>query len=139
MTTTVADLMTPDVLTLAAQDDLLHADSVMRLNRIRHIPVVRGAELIGLITHRDLLRAQIDMLTKLRMTSETQYMPLTAESRMTKNVRTVAPDVPAADAAKLLLSNKYGCLPVVEHGRLVGIVTEADFLGWALDEMKPAD
>jgi CBS domain-containing membrane protein len=139
MTTTVSDLMTPDVLTLAAQDDLLHADSVMRLNRIRHIPVVRGAELVGLITHRDLLRAQIDMLAKLRATTETQYMPLTAESRMTKNVRTVTPDMSAADAARLLLGNKYGCLPVVEHGRLVGIVTEADFLGWALDEMEAAD
>ena len=58
---------------------------------------------------------------------------------MTKDVRTVAPDMSAAEAARLLLSNKYGCLPVVEHGRLVGIVTEADFLGWALDEMDAGD
>ena len=59
---TVRDIMTSNVITLAPEDDLMKADAIMQRGRVRHLPVVRGHELVGLITHRDLLRAQIQAL-----------------------------------------------------------------------------
>ncbi len=63
MSTTIRDIMTHSVSTLSPDDDLMKADAIMRGGRIRHLPVVSDGKLVGLITHRDLLRAQIAALS----------------------------------------------------------------------------
>jgi CBS domain-containing membrane protein len=133
---TVGDLMRTKLVTLSPGDDLLHADREMKLNRIRHLPVVSGKKLVGLITHRDILRAQAQVLTQIEAKEEKVFIPLTAEALMTHNVRTTTPDSSAKEAARALLDNRFGCLPVVDDDEnLVGIVTEVDFLRWSLDEL----
>lgn len=133
---TVGDLMTRNPLTLGPDDDLVQADKAMRLFRVRHLPVVdEDMRVLGLITHRDILRAQTEVLAKLTAGRTKKFVSMTARDLMTKNVRTVAADGSAAASAKLMLTTKFGCLPVVEAGRLVGIVTEADFLRWAMKEL----
>ena len=131
--TLVQDLMVRDVVTLSANEEFSLADQVMKLNRIRHLPVVDGGRLVGMVSHRDLLRAQSRLLAKASVEPPpgTRVVSVNVAEIMTKDVLTVSPTTAASEAARLLLVNKTGCLPVVEDGELVGIVTEADFLKWA--------
>lgn len=139
--TSIADLMNPDVVCLAENEDVVLATAVMKLRRIRHLPVVRGAdELVGLVSHRDLLRAQANFLAQLdRGDEEKRVASVVAGDIMTTDVQTVTPDTPVDEAAMLLVDQKIGCLPVVDDGRLVGIVTEADFLRWAVGVLASAN
>ncbi|MFK7992080.1 MAG: CBS domain-containing protein [Sandaracinaceae bacterium] len=115
---TVADLMSTDVFAMTAGQSMSLAESAMRGVRLRHIPVVDSAfRLVGLITHRDILMAKV----------QGGGTVLVADL-MQMAVCTVSPDTPAMNAARLLQDHRFGCLPVVEEGRLVGIVTEHDFL-----------
>ncbi len=137
VTTTVGDLMTEEVLTLGEAQSLGFATGTMKLARIRHLPVVRDGVLVGLVSHRDLLRAASEAAA--RAAAGEPEERLTAGTLMTTEVRTVAPTLPADEAAMVLLDEKFGCLPVVEDGRLVGIVTEADFLRWAVGVLASAN
>ena len=133
---TVADVMTTDVITLSGEQDVVFATVVMKLRRIRHLPVVRGEKLIGMLSHRDLLRAQARFLEKIKAGADTKYSSVTAGEAMSdEEVRVVSPDMLAAEAAMILVDEKIGCVPVVQDGTLVGIATEADFLRWAVSEL----
>ncbi len=122
----VGELMTRDLVTLKETQNLGLADELLRLHRIRHLPVVRQEKLVGLITHRDLLRA-----SAVRRADPSQQ-PLWVADAMTREVKTVHPDMPLREAVGLMLQNKYGCLPVVsENGTLVGLITEADLVRYA--------
>lgn len=139
MSIKVGDLMTTELITLQADDDLPKADELMRLNRLRHLPVVDGKKLAGLITHRDLLRLQTELLARLGSTGDADeevFIPLSARDLMNEDVATTTSDTPAVDAAKRLLSQRYGCLPVVDGDELVGIITESDFLKWSIEQLQ---
>lgn len=138
--TTVGDLMTVDVVTLAEEQDVIFATSAMSLRRIRHLPVVRGDQLVGLVSHRDLLRAQAHFSAQVRQDEGgTTIASVLARDVMSTEVATVPPSMPADEAAMILVDTKFGCLPVVEDGRLVGIVTEADFLRWSVGVLASAN
>ncbi len=129
----VRDLMSRDVVTLEADESLLLADDVMRLGRIRHLPVVRAGKLVGLVSHRDMLRASVSSLAGLSRTEEASIKgAIPVREVMARDVRTVGPDEPALNACRILLERKVGCLPVVDpSGKLVGILTDADFVDLA--------
>jgi CBS domain-containing membrane protein len=130
--TRVAELMSPVVETLSVGDTLATAQSQLERGRIRHLPVVDGDErLLGLITHRKILAAWVSHghPNRERLAEVARDVPV--EMLMEKDVVTVSPDTPAAEAAALIEGRKLGCLPVVERGKLVGIVTEADFVHFA--------
>ena len=135
---TVADLMSREVATLAAHDSLARAWEIMRQRRIRHLPVVtRDGRLIGIVTHRDLLAASQSSLS---FRAQDERVRLLAWARaadvMETHLSTAAPGAPAAEAGSRMVQHKIGCLPVVdERGRLVGIITEQDFLRWATQHM----
>ncbi len=122
----VGELMTRDVVTLKETQNLAKADELLRLHRIRHLPVVRQDKLVGLVTHRDLLRAAATHA------NDPAAHPLWAADIMTRDVQTVRPDTPLRKAVTTMLDHKYGCLPVVdEAGCLQGILTEADLVRYA--------
>lgn len=127
---TARDLMSEDLITLKVNEDLNLAETVMRLGRIRHLPVVNDKDqLVGLITHRDLLRAQVSILAEI---SEEERADLSrsvqAGQIMSRDILTVSPDASALEVARAMRDHKFGCLPVVDDGKLVGIITEADFM-----------
>lgn len=126
----VKDIMSTNLVTLEESEDLELAENVMRFGRIRHLPVVRdGNELVGLVTHRDLLRAQVSSLAGLSPDERASLsLSIKAGEIMATDVQTVEPGTPVLEAARLLKKHKYGCLPVVEERELVGIITEADFI-----------
>lgn len=130
----VGDLMTRDVVTLKETQNLAKADELLRLHRIRHLPVVRQHKLVGLITHRDLLKA-----AAIRGVDPSE-MPMWAADIMTREVSTVRPDTSLRDAVKLMLQHKYGCLPVVDDSdTLLGILTEADLVRYAQHLVEERD
>ena len=134
--------MTRQVATLFEEDNLDGIERGMASHRFRHLPVVDDGRLVGLVTHRDLLRAAS---SSFEMGGEQRtarlFASLFVRDIMQKEVVTVRPDTPITDAGMLLWNNKISCLPVVEEGgALVGIVTEADFvkLALAMLEASPA-
>ena len=132
----VADLMTRKVLTLHRGQSLTLADELMRLDRIRHLPVVDDAgALVGLVTHRDLLAAHFSSLNQLDPDARTDLeLAIPVDRIMTREVWSVRADTPAVDTAQLLHDNHFGCAPVVDEQRhIVGIITEADFLRLVLE------
>jgi len=125
----VRDLMTPGVFAVSLNDSLETIRTLMAERSIRHAPVVNDeGMLMGLVTQRDLIRSSLrdQALPSAGMAAAMQLT--TAAEIMTQGVVTAAPDQDIRDAARIMLAHKYGCLPVVEDSRLVGIVTESDFV-----------
>ena len=129
----VRDVMTADVTTLQRNDKLTLADDIMRLGRIRHLPVLdEDGQLAGILTQRDLFRGALAKALGYGERAQRQLMDtLVVKEVMTAEVLTTTPDTPLAEAAKVLVERKIGCLPVVDGGRLIGIITEADFVALA--------
>jgi CBS domain-containing protein len=129
----VRDVMTADVTTLQRNDMLTLADDIMRLGRIRHLPVLdEDGQLAGILTQRDLFRGALAKALGYGERAQRQLMDtLVVKEVMTSEVLTTTADTPLAEAAKVLVERKIGCLPVVDGGRLIGIITEADFVALA--------
>jgi len=127
----VGDLMQRDVVTLEADDTLDLAEDVMRLGRIRHMPVVAGERLVGLLTQRDLFRAAISSVLHFRPKADKEWLAkIRVREVMTKDVVTTTPGASIREAAGLLVKRKIGCLPVLEGGHLVGLLSESDCLDY---------
>jgi CBS domain-containing protein len=131
--------MTKPVVTAGPTSPLRDVIRLMESHKIRHVPVVEpeSGRLLGLISHRDVLRSQEGSLSG-TPSEEQVHMNRWIEARwvMTKEVRTVYPDTPALEAAQTLRSHGYGCVPVLEQGRLVGMLTESDFLDYAIQSLS---
>jgi CBS domain-containing membrane protein len=125
----VRDIMSSPVEFLEMGDSLDLAQHLMQAGRIRHIPVVDGEQrLIGLVTHRKLLAAWIGHGDPMHERPGEIAREIPVDMLMETDVLTTTPDAPAAKAARLIETRRIGCLPVLEKGKLVGIVTEADFV-----------
>jgi acetoin utilization protein AcuB len=125
----VENRMKRDPITISPETGILEASRLLRQYKIRHLPVVKGGRLVGILTDRDMKRVSPSPATSLSV-YEVNYLldKLEAKEVMTKQIVTVTPKTTIEEAAKLLLANKIGGLPVVEGERLVGIVTETDVL-----------
>lgn len=132
---TVADAMTRKLLTVTEQDLLGNLDGAMHRFRVRHLPVVDGdGHLVGLLTHADLLQAASSVFSDRQADRNALIAQATVGTIMQREVLTVDPDAPLIEAGKLMWDSKIGCLPVVEaDGKLVGIITEGDFIAIAVE------
>jgi acetoin utilization protein AcuB len=128
--------MKKDLVTVTKDERMTVAKKIMKEKSIRHLPVVDGKKLVGLLTNMDVRKAEASPATSLEI-RELHYLldKLTVGEIMTRNVITIAPDVSVEEAAILLHDNKIGCLPVVEDGNLVGIITENDVMEILIDVM----
>jgi len=119
---TIGQFMSTDLFTIRPDDLIDLAASVMDWRHIRHVPVEDDeGHLVGLITHRALLRLLI------RRGSQSNA-PVVVRDIMKHDPITVQSNTPTLEAMELMRSKRVGCLPVVEDGRLIGIVTSYDFL-----------
>jgi len=133
----IQDLMSTPVVSLLADQTLPLARDIMQFRYVRHLPVVdsRG-RVVGLVTHRDLLR-WANTTAELRREEREE---LRVDQVMTRHVWTVPRDASAAEVGRVMLERQLGCAPVVDAaGRLVGIVTESDFLRLAIDALDALD
>ncbi|HUS09002.1 MAG TPA: CBS domain-containing protein, partial [Pyrinomonadaceae bacterium] len=120
---TVGQFMSTDLFTLRPNDLIDLAASVMDWRHIRHVPVEDDeGRLVGLVTHRGLLRVMN------RGSLSRSEQPLTVREIMKANPTSVTSATPSLKAIEIMRVSKIGCLPVVDDGQLVGIVTSYDFL-----------
>ena len=126
----VSDIMRHEMVTLAPNERLDLADDIMRLGRVRHMPVVEDGRLVGLVSNRDLLAASLTRFLNFEPKQRRAFLhSVEAREAMTREVITAEPDTTLREAVKLLIHRKVGCLPVVKpDGVLVGLVTETDLL-----------
>lgn len=136
---TVNDLMTVDPCTVTPGATLREVIQLMKAEGYRQLPVVdEQGELVGIITDRDVrLAMNSPLLPHPRAQDEALLDTVTAESCMTPDPLTVSPDMPAYRVAEMLNAYKFGALPVVENGDLVGIISVTDFLDYFVTE-QPA-
>lgn len=129
-TTLVRDLMTPVVKTLGRNDQLSLAGDLMQAERIRHMPVLdEDGDLCGIVSQRDLFRGALARALGYGELAQKKLLgTLVVKEVMATDVATTTPDTPLAEAATLMRARQIGCLPVVEGGKLAGILTESDFL-----------
>ena len=126
----VRDAMSENPVTLEDSDPLSRAEELMRTGHFRHLPVVSKGRLVGLLTHRDLTRFRgPDDAPELNRWTRAGWV-------MTREVRTIEPERGLIEAGEIMLEDKYGCLPVVEKGQIVGILTEADFIRWTVKTLR---
>jgi acetoin utilization protein AcuB len=125
----VRAMMHTAVVTVTPDMSLAEAQRLMRVQRIRHLPVVAGTRLVGIVTDRDLRDAMPSPATTLSRGEMAYQMDTTPiETCMTRNVVSIHPDMDMVQAVYMLLNGPFGALPVVEDGALVGMVTEIDCL-----------
>lgn len=126
----VRDLMTTDVRTIGRNDKVSDADALMTSARVRHLPVLDDdGQLAGILSRRDVYRTALQRTFGYGEKAQDRILGnLVVKELMTNRVETVAPDAPVEDAAKRMLEKKISALVVVEGERVVGILTESDFV-----------
>ncbi|WP_394182709.1 CBS domain-containing protein [Marinomonas posidonica] len=127
---TVADLMVTKLITLRENDSLATAKTIMQEKNIRNIPITNDKnECVGILTQREYLRHAFHLVSQFgtqQLSKKEQQTPIS--NAMNKDILTISPEMPLDTAAEFFIDNKYGCLPVLEDDKLVGILTPVDFV-----------
>ncbi len=125
----VNELMATDVVTTGRNDDLRLVDDIMAECRVRHIPVVENGALVGLVTQRDVFKARMASTMGYGEKGQRAFLrAVPVKEIMTHPVITIAPTASVTEAADLIIDKGIGCLPVVQDGQLIGIVTKTNLL-----------
>lgn len=131
----VSTIMTKNVVKLNLQDDLTKAESLFKKHKIRHIPVVNGNRVIGMLSYTDLLRISfVDSVDEDEIIDATVYNMFTVEQVMAKNLVTISPDTTIKEAAEILSNKEFHALPICEGDLLVGIVTTTDLIKYLIEQ-----
>lgn len=136
---TVADIMVRDVVTLRLEQTLHDGHELMRDHQIRHVPVLdEQDQLVGLLNQKAVLREALRIADEYgthRLSHYLKQVPLT--DVINREFPQLAADTPLIEAGHLLLTRKQGALPILDHGRLVGIVSSVDFVRLAVRLLEP--
>ena len=126
----VKDVMQRNVATLGLEDSLDVAEDIMMLGRVRHLPVVAGeSRLVGVVTQRDLLKASLASVLGFGRAVEHDWLKaIPVRVVMTKEIEIASPSDSLKRAVDRMMAKKIGCLPVVDDGKLLGLLTETDCL-----------
>ncbi len=132
----ISTIMTQDVVKLNISDNLTKAETLFKKHHIRHIPVVSGNKIIGMLSYTDLLRISFaDAVDDDEDEIDTTvYNMFTVEQVMAKKLVTIAPETTIKEAAEILASKEFHALPVCEGNLLVGIVTTTDLIKYLIDQ-----
>lgn len=135
---TIDQYMTKNVVTVKAQDSFLLASQLMKSRQIRRVPVVDDqGQVVGIITDRDIKEFSPSQAISLDVWELHDLVnKIQIGEAMTRHPITVTPDTPIEDAATLMRDEKVGGLPVIEKGKLVGIITESDIFNVLTDLIR---
>jgi CBS domain-containing membrane protein len=134
--TPVSTIMSKNIIALNRTDDLERAELLFKRHNIRHIPVVSGDVIIGMLSYTDLLRISFaDAVDESEAAIDTLvYNMFSIDQVMAKNITTVASQTSIKGVAQILASKEFHALPVVDDGMLVGIVTTTDLMTYLIDQ-----
>jgi len=131
----VSHIMTKHVHTLNMTNSLEDAERMFKTLKVRHLPVVSGDKLVGILSLTDLMRISfVDSYQDDFQVDTAVYNLLSLEQVMVRNVQTVNSDTTVKEAAELLASREFHALPVLEDGKLAGIVTTTDLIKYLLEQ-----
>lgn len=132
------EVMQTEVATLTPGERLDLADDVMQLGRVRHLPVLEGDRLVGIVSNRDLLSASLSTALDFESGQRRTFLrSIDVGEVMTRNPATLPPSATVGDAADLIVARKFGCVPIVDGDVFLGLVTETDLLRAALASADP--
>jgi len=133
--TPVSKIMTHEVVTLNLNDNMELAGKLFEDKHIRHIPIVTGKKVVGMLSHTDLMRISFsDLDEEENEINSVIYDLFAIEQVMAKSVVSVSSDTTIKEAAEILTQHEFHALPVVDDGELVGIVTLTDLIQFLLDQ-----
>jgi len=134
--TPISAIMTSNVITLNSTDSLDTAERLFKRNKIRHIPVVSGKEVLGMLSLTDLLRISFaDAVDEDEESVETiVYNMFTIEQVMAKNLVSVSSTTTIKEVAEILSKKEFHAIPVIDNGELVGIVTTTDLINYLIKQ-----
>lgn len=128
---TVRDIMQTKIVTIGVTERLSTVEDIMTLGRVRHMPVVHGGRLVGVLSQRDLLRASLSELGAYGTEARRAFLrDIEIERVMSAPPVVIGPGATVQLAARLMAERKIGCMPVVDGDELIGMVTETDVLCW---------
>lgn len=132
----VSKIMSTNLITVNTTNNLVEAEKLFNENSIRHIPVVSGEDIIGMLSLTDLLRVSfVDTYGSDESDVDTAvYNMLSIEQVMVKNLVSVSSTQTIKEVVEVLAKNEFHALPVVDEGKLVGIVTTTDLLNYLLEQ-----
>lgn len=138
---TVADLMTEELITIKAGEDLLTLRDLMSENSIRHVPVVNEQmNIVGLVSHRNLVEAIAEAEKDLPLSDVQSLLRGTKVNEiMVRGIETTDPSTEIEEAGRMMMEGKYGCLPVTDGSQLIGILTESDFVRYLVEQQSELD
>ena len=130
-TAPVSDIMSKNIIALTREDNLERAEKLFKRHKIRHIPVVQGETVIGMLSYSDLLRISFSEVADDEHNIDSVVFDMfTIEQVMTKSVISIASNTSIKDAAEILAKQEFHALPVVDLGILIGIITTTDLLNY---------
>ncbi|MBP2831977.1 CBS domain-containing protein [Aquimarina sp. U1-2] len=132
----VSEIMTSDVITLNSTNGLETAEMLFKTHKIRHIPVVKGDTIVGMLSYTDLLRISFaDSINERENEVDAAvYEMLTIEQIMVKNIISVTSNTTIKEVAEILSKNEFHALSVVDANKLSGIVTTTDLINYLLQQ-----
>ena len=132
--TPISEIMTKDVITLNSTDDLETAERLFKKNKIRHIPVVSGKKVVGMLSLTDLLRISFADDFDEESVETIVYNMFTIEQVMAKNLVSVASSTIIKEVAEILSKQEFHAIPVIDNGELTGIVTTTDLINYLIKQ-----
>ena len=121
--------MSTKIVSISADDTLRVVKEIMEHGSVRHLPVVKGGDLVGVVSQRDLLKASLSNVMGLPAEEQSLFLEgVSIAEVMSAPPVTIDAGASVQDAAKLMAERKIGCLPVLDSGDFKGIVTETDVL-----------
>jgi CBS domain-containing membrane protein len=133
----VTEVMTKNIVTISNKSSLDEAERLMRKNHIRHLPVVKGGKLVGIISLTDILRLSFgDTYQDDEEVDVAVFNMLTLESVMVNRPTTITTTQTVMEAAEILAEKEFHALPVTEGEKVVGIVTTTDLIKFFVKHYK---
>ena len=134
-TAPVSDIMSKNIIALTREDNLERAEKLFKRHKIRHVPVVQGETVIGMLSYSDLLRISFSEVADDENNIDSVVFDMfTIEQVMTKNVTSISSNTSIKAAAEILAKQEFHALPVVDQGILIGIITTTDLLNYFVNQ-----
>jgi len=131
----VKTILSQKLVSVSADERLDTVDDIMALGHVRHLPVVKAGELVGIVSQRDLLRASLSSISNVGLGEKRAFLTsIKLHEIMTQEVITITPETSIQEAAEIMADEKIGCLPVVDGNNLVGMITETDLLHFMAEQ-----